>query len=73
MKRKIKPDIIHYDRDVDVLYIVVKEGPEDSVVEAAPGINVELDKRGRLLGVEILNASKNLRALTKARRSRVAA
>jgi len=31
-------------------------------VEVAEGVNVELDEEGQLLGVEILNASRFLRA-----------
>ena len=39
---------------------MVKPGPEDKHQEIAPGISVELDKNGQLLGIEILNASKVL-------------
>jgi uncharacterized protein YuzE len=35
---------------------------EERFVEVAEGFNVELDQEGQLLGVEILNASRFLRA-----------
>ena len=51
---------IHYDKKSDALWLVVKSGPEEEVKEIVPGVNVELGKKGELLGIEILNASKVL-------------
>ena len=51
---------VYYDKKTDVLWLMVKPGPEDKHQEIAPGISVELDKNGQLLGIEILNASKVL-------------
>ena len=51
---------IFYDEDNDILYLA-KKGQEEQVVEIAPGINVELDKRGDLVGVELFNASNLLK------------
>ena len=53
---------VHYDPQSDVLYFLVQDGEEEKFVEVAEGVNVELDKEGQLLGVEILNASCFLRA-----------
>jgi len=53
--------IINYDPKSDVLYMGVKKGIEEEFVEIFPGINVELDQRGQVIGVEILNASKILK------------
>jgi uncharacterized protein YuzE len=50
-----------YFEDEDVLHMVVAEGPEASSVEISPNITAELDDEGRLLGIEILNASTFLR------------
>jgi uncharacterized protein YuzE len=47
---------VHYDAEVDVLYLA-REGQEEEVVEAYPGLNLELDANGELIGVEILQAS----------------
>jgi len=46
----------------DVLYFLVRDGEEERFVEVAEGVNVELDMEGQLLSVEILNASRFLRA-----------
>ena len=48
---------VHYDQSTDVLYLA-KPGLEEEVVEIHPGINLELDEHGDLIGVEILNASR---------------
>jgi len=45
---KGKP-IVNYDPKGDVLYIVTKKGEEESMTEIAPGVNVELDEREKLL------------------------
>lgn len=47
---------VFYDEKEDVLYLA-KEGQEEEVVELGPGINVELDNSGNLIGVEVFNAS----------------
>ncbi len=57
--------IINYDSDADVLYIATKKGLEESTVEIAPGINVELDEKGEVMGIEILRASKTLKPIAK--------
>jgi uncharacterized protein YuzE len=51
----------HYDPQGDTLYFV-RDGEEERLVEVAEGVNVELDQEGQLLGVEIMNASRFLRA-----------
>ena len=53
---------VHYDPQSDVLYFLIRDGEEERFVEVAEGVNVELDEEGQLLGVEILNASRFLRA-----------
>ncbi|MDP3024494.1 MAG: DUF2283 domain-containing protein [candidate division Zixibacteria bacterium] len=60
-----KKPIINYDSKSDILYIVAKKGKEEEFVEIAPGINVELDDRGQVIGIEILNASKYLKPIAK--------
>ena len=59
MKKKNK-SIINYDPTIDALYVVTREGEEEEFVEISPGVNVELDSEGRVIGIEILNASKAL-------------
>jgi uncharacterized protein YuzE len=60
-----KKTSISYDGKSDVLYIVAKKGAEEEFIEIAPGINVELNDKGQVIGIEILNASKCLRHIAK--------
>lgn len=60
-----KRQIIHYDSESDVLYIAVKKGREEEFVEVAPGVNVELDENGKVIGIEILEASKFFKPIAK--------
>ena len=47
---------VSYDNSEDILYLA-KEGEEEEIIELAPGVNVELDSSGNLIGVEVFNAS----------------
>ena len=60
-----KKSLIHYDYESDVLYIAAKKAVEEEFIEVAPGINVELDDKGQVIGIEILNASKCLKPIAK--------
>ncbi|OHB61658.1 MAG: hypothetical protein A2168_02750 [Planctomycetes bacterium RBG_13_50_24] len=60
-----KKPMINYDYESDVLYIVAKKAEEEEFIEVAPGINVELDDQGHVIGIEILNASKCLKPIAK--------
>ena len=62
---KSSKKIVNYDPKSDVLYMGVKKGIEEEFVEISPGINVELDQNGQVIGIEILNASKVLRSVVK--------
>lgn len=72
MRRIKKKEKIFYDRKSDVLWFLVKSGEEEEYLEVAPGINVELGKKGDLLGIEILNASKIIKPLFVGRNGRSA-
>ncbi len=48
----------NYDEESDSLFINIKEGEEESFEEIMPGINVELNKNGEIIGIEILKASR---------------
>ncbi len=56
---------IRYDAKTDTLYLFIKAGFEAKCLEVVPGVCIELDESGQLLGIEILNASRLLRLLTK--------
>lgn len=54
---------IEYDKDADAAYIYFKEIEEGEVVQTISlneSVNIDLDADGRTLGIEILDASKNL-------------
>jgi uncharacterized protein YuzE len=55
-KAKIKAS---YDKDEDILYLVFKEGPSYEVIEADPDVHLELDKKGKIMGIEIWNARQS--------------
>tara|TARA_Y100000310_G_scaffold189087_1_gene189050 strand:+ start:2197 stop:2388 length:192 start_codon:yes stop_codon:yes gene_type:complete len=48
----------NYDKESDSLLINIKEGEEDRFEEVVPGVNLELNKNGEIIGVEILKASR---------------
>ena len=47
---------IYYDEESDILYIA-REGEEQEFIEIQPNINVELDKKRQVIGIEIMKAS----------------
>ncbi len=55
---------VFYDDKEDILYLA-KEGKEEEVVELSPGVNVELDGSGELIGIELFNASSLLKDVIK--------
>jgi len=63
MKKTKKREKIFYDKKSDALWLLVKSGVEEEHQEISPGISIELGKKGELLGVEILNASKVLKPI----------
>lgn len=48
-----------YDRSADIFYMLFEEGPSHEVVEADPDVHLELDGKGKIMGIEILNAGKS--------------
>jgi uncharacterized protein YuzE len=57
--------LVNYDSKSDILYIVTGRGDEEEFIEIAPGVNVELDEDGQVIGIEILNASEFLKPIVK--------
>lgn len=55
---------VFYDEEEDILYIA-KEGEEIEVIEIAPGINLEMDRNGNLIGIEMFNASSLFKHVLK--------
>ena len=45
----------------DILHLVISDEPEAHSVELSPGITAEINAKGEMIGIEILNASIFLR------------
>ncbi len=52
--------MVNYDRDHDVLYLVIRDGEEDHFIETTEGIVVEFDANDQPIGIEISDASQVL-------------
>jgi len=54
---------ITFDKEADAAYIYLKEiskGEVEKTISLNDSINIDLDKEGKAIGVEVLDASKNL-------------
>jgi len=63
---------VFYDEEQDVLYLG-REGQEEEAVELAPGVNVELNKAGEVIGLEVFNAASRFRHVIKPMEQRIEA
>ena len=56
---------VEYDEEADAAYVYFKEIEEGEVTQTISlndSVSIDLDKEGKTLGIEILDASKNLPA-----------
>jgi len=51
---------VKYDQEVDVLTIQLSAAPVEESDEDNPGVILDYDKDGNIVGIEILNASKRM-------------
>ena len=51
---------VKYDKEVDVLYIKLNDTPVTESDEEKKGVIIDYDADGKIVSIEILNASKNL-------------
>jgi uncharacterized protein YuzE len=51
---------ITYDPEVDVLRIIFREGCIEESDEDKPGVILDYDKGGNVVGLEVLNASERV-------------
>ena len=51
---------VHYDEEVDALYIKLGDQEPDGVIEITEGVNIDTTADGKLTGIEILKASKKI-------------
>jgi uncharacterized protein YuzE len=52
---------MRYFEEEDILHVSISEGAEVGSVELSPNITAELNDKGELIGIEIVNASIYLR------------
>ena len=55
---------LKYDRHVDAAYLTLRKGRIANSEEVKPGVVLDYDKEGGILGVEILQFSKRFKAKT---------
>ena len=53
---------IEYSKEVDALYVYFREVNVDKRKEVEEGVVVDLDEKGHIVGIEVLDASKRLTA-----------
>ncbi len=56
---------VKYDKEVDVLYISFSENEIKESDEGKPGVVIDYDKDGTIVGIEILDASQKMTNPTK--------
>ena len=55
-----KPKLFYFENE-DVLHLVISDEEEANSVELSPNITAELNAKGELIGIEILDASAFVR------------
>ena len=61
IKKYQKSGAVSYDKDSDILYLGYQKDDEEEFIEVVPGVNIELNKDKKVIGVEILGASSVLK------------
>lgn len=55
---------VHYDNEVDALYIKLGNQKPAGVIEITEGVNLDTTTENKIVGIEILNASKKMNLKT---------
>ena len=55
-----KTQMMYFESE-DVLHLSISEEPESGSIELSPNITAELNDKGELIGIEIINASSYIR------------
>ncbi|MBN2109435.1 MAG: DUF2283 domain-containing protein [Deltaproteobacteria bacterium] len=55
---------VHYDSQADAIYIKLGSKKPDGVVEITDGVSLDTTAENKIVGIEILNASKKLNIKT---------
>jgi len=51
---------VYYDDEVDALYLKLGDESPQGVIEITEGVNIDTTSEGKIVGIEILNASKKI-------------
>jgi uncharacterized protein YuzE len=51
---------VTYDKDVDAIYIALTPLKPEGVIEVAEGINIDVTEDGKIVGIELLDASEKV-------------
>ena len=51
---------VSYDADVDAVYLELLKSEPEGVIEVAEGIHIDVTSDGRIVGIELLDASKKV-------------
>lgn len=51
---------IEYSKDIDALYIKLREAKIEDSMDIEEGVTIDLDEGGHIVGIEILDASEKL-------------
>lgn len=51
---------VYYDDEVDALYLKLGEETPEGVTEISEGINLDMTSENKIVGIEILRASKKI-------------
>ena len=51
---------VYYDNEVDALYLKLGDESPEGVVEISEGVNLDTTHEDKIVGIEILNASKKI-------------
>jgi len=55
---------VHYDKEADAVYIKLGNQKPDGVIEIAEGVNLDTTSENKIVGIEILRASKKMNIKT---------
>lgn len=51
---------VYYDNEIDAVYIKLGNQKPDGVIEMSEGINLDTTSQDKIVGIEILDASKKI-------------
>jgi uncharacterized protein YuzE len=55
---------VHYDKEVDAIYIKLGTQKPDGVIEISEGVNLDTTSEDKIVGIEILHASRKMNIKT---------